>query len=117
MVNGFVEEFTKTKEMALAWIFRAGMALVLSLGTGMLWMAWGSLQEVRADLKHNAEMQWTAITTLTANQNQAAAAAAVMATTLTDHIRQEAGVIDDIHAELKDHEARIRGVETARPIR
>jgi hypothetical protein len=115
-MNDIIAEFTKTKEMALAWIFRAGMAVILSLGTGMLWLARDELQEVKSDLKHNAEISWTAISTLTANQNQAAANAAVMSTSLVDHIKQESQVIDDIHAELKDHEARIRGVET-RPTR
>ena len=112
-MNDVLKEFTKTKEMAFAWAFRAALGLAVTAGTGILYMAWGSLQEVRTDLKHNAEIQWTAIATLTANQNQAAANAAVMSTTLADHIRQEAQVVDDIHAEVKDHEARIRTLETA----
>ena len=108
--------FFDTPERITAWAFRALIALVGAMGTTVLWMAYGSLQEVKSDLKHNAEIQWTAISTLTANQNQAAATAAVMSTSLVDHIKQESQVIDDIHAELKDHEARIRGVET-RPTR
>lgn len=112
-MNGVLKEFTKTPEMGMAWLFRGALSLLMSAIVCILWMAWGSLQEVRADLKHSAEIQWTAITTLTANQNQAAANAAVMSTTLADHIRQEAQVVDDIHAEVRDHETRIRTLETA----
>lgn len=112
-MNEIIKELTKTKEMALAWTFRGLLGLLVSLGTGIMWMAWGSLQEVRTDLKHNAEVQWSAIMDLKANQNQATANAAVMSTTLADHIRQESQVLDDIHTEVKDHETRLRTLETA----
>lgn len=108
--------FFDTPERITAWVFRTLITLVGATGTAVLWMAWGSLQDVKTDLKHNAEIQWQAITTLTANQNQAAATAAVMSTTLADHIKQEAQVLDDIHAEVKDHETRIRTLEVAKPL-
>jgi hypothetical protein len=114
-MNDVLGEFTKTKEMALAWAFRGVLALLVATGSTLMWMAWGELQDVKTDLKHNAKIQWQAITTLTNNQNQAAAASAVMATTLSDHIKQEAQIVDDLHSEVKDHETRIRALEGERP--
>lgn len=110
-MNEVLKELTKTKEMALAWAFRAILALFVSLLTGVMWMAWGALQQVQTDIKHNAEVQWSAITTLTANQNQSAAAQAVLSTSLADHIKQEAQIVDDLHSEVRDHETRIRVLE------
>lgn len=114
-MNDVLKELTKTKEMALAWAFRAVLGLLVSALTMILYMAWGQLQQVQNDIKHTAEVQWTAITTLTNNQNQAAAAAAVQATSLADHIKQEAQIVDDLHAEVRDHENRIRSLEGHAP--
>jgi hypothetical protein len=103
--------FFDTPERATAWIFRALITLVGAAGTTVLWLAWGALQDVKAEMHDQNKTVWTALGTLSTNQNQMATTLGVLSQTVSDNFKGEAQIIGDLRKEADDHEDRIRVLE------
>lgn len=92
--------FFTTPERITAWAFRTLITLVGTAGTVVLWLAWGSLQEVKTEMHEQLKTSWAAISTLSNSQSQMAITLGVASQTIAD-LRKEAD----------DHEGRIRTLE------
>ncbi len=110
-MGDLLKEITQTKERVAAWIFRGALAFAVSAGTAVLWMAWGSLSDVKADLKTGIQQQWLAIGKINDAQAQTAREVGVQTQTLSDHIRMESDIDASLRDIAKDHEGRLRTLE------
>lgn len=103
--------FFDTPERATAWAFRTLIALLMSSTTIVGYLAWGTLQDLKSELKEQTRSTWQNMSTLQASQNQTAVSLSSLAVTVTDHIKRTEQIESDLHDELRDHEARIRTLE------
>src|ERR1700684_3675753 len=81
--------FFTSPERITAWAFRTLIALVGTAGTVVLWLAWGALQDVKTEVKEQTKSSWSAIATVTDNQNKTAATLGVASQVISD-LRKEA---------------------------
>lgn len=107
----FFRELTLTKERIAAWVFRMVLAFAVSAGTAVLYMAWGSLTEVKADLRSGIQQQWLAIGKINDGQAQASRDLGIQTQTLSDHIKTETDIDAQLRDITKDHEQRLRLIE------
>jgi hypothetical protein len=106
-----LKEMVQTKERTAAWIFRGALSFAIAAGSTVVWMAWGTLQDVKADQKTGVQLQWTAIGKINDAQQDASRALGILTTKLDDHIKVESSIDDQLKDITKDHEQRIRGLE------
>jgi orotate phosphoribosyltransferase-like protein len=110
-MTDLLKEMVQTKERAAAWLFRILITLVGVSTSTVLWLAWASLQDVKAKSEQGVQLQWTAIGKINDAQQAASSALGVLTTKLDDHIKVEANIDDQLKDIAKDHEQRIRGLE------
>ena len=106
-----LREMVQTKERAAAWIFRGALSFAIAAGSAVLWMAWGALSDVKADLKIGIQQQWLAIGKINDAQAESRRDLAVSTQTLADHIKTETDIDTQLRDTTKDHEFRIRTLE------
>jgi hypothetical protein len=107
----FFRELTLTKERVAAWVFRLLIGIIGAITLGIISMAWGSLQDVKAKSETAVQLQWTAIGKINDAQQAASTALGVLTTKLDDHIKTESDIDMQLKDLAKDHEQRLRGLE------
>jgi hypothetical protein len=106
-----LQEFVETKERATAWVFRILITLIGAAGTAAIYLAWGTLIDVKTKSETGIQLQWTAIGKINDAQQQAITNLNVLTTKLDDHIKAETQIDSDLKDITKDHEQRLRHIE------
>ena len=106
-----LEQFAEDKEKAISWGFRILISLVGVAVTTVLWLGWWTLQDVKADSRTGITKIWETVATLTKSQSDLASSMAILSTSLSDHVKTENSIDQDLKDIERDHETRIRAIE------
>lgn len=110
-MGDLAKEFFQTKERTAAWLFRILITVAGFTTTSLLYVAWGTLQDVKIAQSANIQQVWTTISKINDTQSAANNNLAVLQTTVKDHIQVENDIDNQLKDVTKDHEGRIRTLE------
>ncbi len=110
-MGDLIKEMVQTKERAAAWVFRILITLVGTSTMAVLWLAWYSLQDVKSKSETGIQLEWLQIGKINDAQQEASRALGILTQQLSDHLKVEANIDDQLKEIAKDHEQRLRGLE------